>query len=150
MATLNVRGQEALIQFFRDGTKMGQSWAQMESFEWNPDAEIRKVPILGEPVDERDIVANGYDGTFVLYEEVGKHTPSEIWADIAAREENQTAHPDWTIVIVIRGRSASRPSKRITIQKVVVKMDGESISGKSEYIKSTWSWSSKKLLIRDR
>jgi hypothetical protein len=124
------------------------SFVQCESFEYTPDAEISKVSILGEPVSERDITHDGYNFSFSCFEQGGTPSPAEVYQEIAAREEARQQPHNWTIVLTLRYRSPTQPARKITVESGVMKMDSHPVSGKAEYVKSTWSGGCKRVSVR--
>jgi hypothetical protein len=128
-----LKGDRRTVSVTVDGEEQRGSFADVEDFNWNPDATIDEVDLLGSPFTQYEVQHNGYKFDFSLYKK-----------DSAAIRYYQN--------LVERLKSGDRPLINVTVitdlgggvsetlvfLDVALKLDDEKSSRKS-FIKNKFS-----------
>lgn len=124
----SLKGEHHTISIIIDGVTQAGSFAKLESFDWRPDAEIKKSDFVGEESSEGDLQYNGADFSFAIQEKDA--APLQFWDSIVAKIQNGEMSPDIVVSVTKSYRDPSMIPKTIVFESAVIKLDSMSVKRK--------------------
>lgn len=132
-----IRGQEVSGQLIVDGQLLLGSFAKLESFKWNPRADLTDSDFVGETESEPDVQHHGYDLSFTIHKLDAQAVA--VYQNIVAALNAGNLLPQVNFVVITTYRDPSVPPTTMVFQNLRIKLDSEDVGGRKEYVKNSFS-----------
>jgi hypothetical protein len=142
-----IRGQEAVVSFAVAGIgPLSGSFTKIKDFTATPRTDLVETDYLGETFTDLDVQHQGWDFSFTLDEEDGKSL--EYIAQLMSNEENNVAPASVMMQVVFNYRKSGEATKSMTFSDVVMKANDINLSGRKDYISSSYEGKAKRCDIK--
>lgn len=141
-----IRGLETTVQVVVNGVLQAGSFAKCETFKWEPMQDLPETDFLGEAESDPDFRHDGYRFNFTINEK-DNFAVDNVLVPLVSAHTSGLPLPDVTLVFIKKYRDPSIPVKTLVFQKVKLKMDSQDVSGRKDYVKTSFSGRCRKMKV---